>query len=128
MATLVINLLIDVILIPKIGIIAGAIGTGVAFAFYVPAHLWIVNRALDLDLRRLGLTMLRALLAGVALAGCLAAFGTADLSPLAWISGSVLGAAAYLGVLLITREVALDEIRYVGREARSLARAAIPGR
>lgn len=126
--TLVINLAIDVVLIPEIGIIAGAIGTGVAFAFYVPAHLWIVHRALTIDVRRLGLTLLRALIAGAALAGCLAAFGTVELSAPAWIAGSVLGAAAYLAVLLLTREVAMSEIRYVLGEGRSLLRTVAPGR
>lgn len=126
--TIVINLAIDVTLIPEIGIIAGAIGTGVAFAFYVPAHLWIVHRVLAIDMRRIGLTLVRALAAGAAFAGCLALFGTSSLSAPAWIAGSVAGVSIYLGVLLITREVAVSEVRDVVRDARSLLRSARPGR
>jgi O-antigen/teichoic acid export membrane protein len=122
--TILINLGIDVLLIPRIGIIAGAIGTGVAFGFYVPAHLWIVHRQLTLDLRGLGRTLGRSLLAGAAFAGCLALFGTGSLTPLEWVGGVVLGVSAYLGLLLVTREVSTGELRAAFRNGRSMLRAA----
>ena len=121
--TILINIGIDVWLIPEIGIIGGAIGTGVAFAFFVPAHLWICQRVLPLDLRRLGLTVLRSLAAGVALAACLFAFGTESLSWLEWIAGGIGGYGAYLAVLLLTREVDVAELRSLGGRIRQV----VPG-
>ena len=46
LAAVAINLVVDVVLIPRIGIVAGAIGTDLALAVYVPAHLWICARAI----------------------------------------------------------------------------------
>ena len=47
LAAVAINLVVDVIFIPRIGIVAGAIGTDLALAVYVPAHLWICSRVVD---------------------------------------------------------------------------------
>lgn len=110
-ATLVVNLVIDLVLIPRIGIVAGAIGTDVAYALYVPAHLWICGRLMPLPLRSLALTLARALLAAGAMAGVLAAFGVSQLSVSGWIGGVVLAPAAYVLVLLATREVSVGELR-----------------
>ena len=45
------NVVIDVALLPEIGIVAGAIGNDVAYAIWVPGHLWILHRLLGLELR-----------------------------------------------------------------------------
>jgi O-antigen/teichoic acid export membrane protein len=106
------NLLIDVILIPRIGIVAGAIGSDIGYAVYVPAHLWICRRRLEVELRPLIAVLARALLATAAMAGVLALAGTtATLSPFAWIFGAVLGPAAFLSVLLLTGELSVGELR-----------------
>ena len=47
---LAVNAIIDIILIPKIGIVAGAIGTDVAYAIWVPAHLLILRQLIGLPL------------------------------------------------------------------------------
>ena len=47
-ATLAVNGVFDLIFIPKIGIVAGAIGSSLGYLIYVPAHLWLCTRLLDL--------------------------------------------------------------------------------
>jgi O-antigen/teichoic acid export membrane protein len=112
-----INALIDVILIPRIGIIAGAIGSSAALALYVPGHLWICARVIDVPLRPLALTLGRSLLAASAMAGVLFLAGTSHLSVGAWLAGAVGGLLAYAAVLLATREVSVDELRVALRLA-----------
>jgi O-antigen/teichoic acid export membrane protein len=104
------NAAIDVLLIPRIGIVAGAIGTGAAYAVYVPAHLRLCHRFLHLDLRALAITVMRSLVAGAALAAVLALWGTSDLSVLEWIGGFITGPAAYLAVLALTRELTAADV------------------
>jgi len=111
LAAVAINLVVDVILIPRIGIVAGAIGTDLALAVYVPAHLWICVRATGLDLRPLVLALVRSLVAAAVMAGVLLAFGTSDLSLLDWLVGGASSVLAYLAVLLLVRELTPGEIR-----------------
>jgi O-antigen/teichoic acid export membrane protein len=122
-ATLVINVVLDLILIPRIGIVAGAVGTGVALAFYVSAHFWILQETLHPDLRPLLLTVVRALLGAAAMAGVLALAGTGSLSPLEWIAGAVFGLLAYVAVLIVSREVTLAELAGLRSQALSWLRA-----
>jgi O-antigen/teichoic acid export membrane protein len=110
------NLLIDVILIPRIGIIAGAIGSDVGYAIYVPAHLWICRRSLKVGLRPLRAVLARALLAAGAMCGVLALAGTsATLALWQWALGVILGPIAFLAVLLLTRELAPEELHSAWR-------------
>jgi O-antigen/teichoic acid export membrane protein len=111
LAAVAINLVVDVILIPRIGIVAGAIGTDLALLVYVPAHLWICASATGLDLRPLGLALVRSLAAAAAMAGVLLAFGTTDLSLLDWLLGGAASVAVYLAVLFVLRELTVDEFR-----------------
>jgi O-antigen/teichoic acid export membrane protein len=120
--TVLVNIAIDIILIPRIGIVAGAIGTGVAYALYVPAHLWICQRMLGINLRRLGITTLRGLLASGALAGVLAMVGTSTLSPLQWIAGFALAPLVFGGVLLLSGEVSRAELNGVRSRVSQLVR------
>ena len=106
-----INAVIDVILIPKIGIVAGAIGTDVAFLFFVVGHFVIIRRLIDLPLRPLGLALARVSLAALAMAAVLFAFGTGKLSAPELIVGGILALAAYLGVLLATGELTPANLR-----------------
>lgn len=111
---------IDVVLIPEIGIVAGAIGTDVAYFVYVPAHLWICRRLLGLELRPLALTLGRALFAAAAMAGVLFLFGTGPLAVPTLLVGGILATATFLACLLLTGEVTrrdLAELRQ--RLARS---------
>lgn len=109
--TLALNAGIDVALIPEIGIVAGAIGTDVAYAVYVPAHFWICRRLVDLPLRPLLITLVRALLAGGAAAGVLALFGTsAAVSVLELVLGGLAALAAWLVALVALRELTATDL------------------
>ena len=114
LAAVAINLVFDLIFIPRIGIVAGAIGTDLALAVYVPAHLWICVRATGLDLRPLALSLARSLVAAAAMAGVLLAFGTSHLSALDWILGGAVSVATYLAVLFLVRELTAGEFRAIG--------------
>ena len=114
--TVALNAGIDVALIPEIGIVAGAIGTDVAYAVYVPAHFWICSRLVDLPLRTLLVTLVRTLLAGGAAAGVLALFGTsADVSVLALLMGGLAAMAAWALTLFVLRELKGADVDRVRR-------------
>lgn len=119
-AAIAANLLIDVILIPRIGIVAGAIGSDVGYAIYVPAHLWICRDRLAVDLRPLLGVLARGVLAAIAMGLILAFAGTsATLSVGQWVLGALLGPLAFVAVLMVTGELSRDELR---SGARRLAR------
>jgi O-antigen/teichoic acid export membrane protein len=66
-AALGVNAAWDAIFLPKWGIVAGAIGTDLAYAVWVPGHLLILRDQLNLPLRPIVLDFVRAALAaGVA--------------------------------------------------------------
>ncbi len=111
LAALVVNAVLDVILIPTIGILGAAVGSDVAYSVYAGSNLWLSHRVLGLPLRPLAVTLLRSLLAAGALAGILVLMGTGDLSPVEWVVGLVGGGGAYVAVLLLTREVRPSELR-----------------
>ena len=122
LAAIAINAAIDAVLIPKIGIIAGAIGTNVAYLVFVGGHVLICRRVIGLPLREPALTLLRASIAGGCMAAVLFAFGTASLSAVELIAGGILGVLAYAAGLLVTGEVGRGELdaarRMLGREHR----------
>lgn len=107
----IVNVVLDLILIPSMGIVGAAVGTGVAYALYVPAHFLICRQMLDLPLRPIAVTLARSLLAASAMAGVLALFGTDELSPLEWIAGALGGVAAFASVLVASRELTGHEVR-----------------
>jgi O-antigen/teichoic acid export membrane protein len=109
--TLLVNLVIDLVLVPRIGVIAGAIGTDAAFALYMPAQLLVCQAALDLDLRPAVMTLARTVLAGSATAGILLVFG--DSLGRVWLTalGGLLGIVVFCAVLWVTREVDASEVR-----------------
>lgn len=107
---LALNATIDVIFLPKIGIIAGAIGTDIAFAIYLAGHVWLCHKLLGLPLRPAALTAGRTLFAAAAMAIPLLAAGTTDLSAIEWIWGAAAGASVFVATLLLTREVSTAEL------------------
>jgi O-antigen/teichoic acid export membrane protein len=124
--TVLINCAIDLVLVPRIGVVGGAWGTDAAFALYVPAHLWICQRALHLDLRPTAVTLVRTALAGAVLTGTLLLFG--DSLHRLWLTalGGLLGVVLFGLVLWVTRELTVSEARALlaelpGRRAVSLA-------
>jgi O-antigen/teichoic acid export membrane protein len=113
---IVANLVIDVILIPRIGIVGGAIGSDVGYAVYVPLHLAICRHELGIELRPLGRVLARGLLAAAAMGCVLALAGTgATLSIGQWALGVILGPLAFLAVLLLSRELHIFELRAAWR-------------
>ena len=111
--TVLINCVMDLLLVPRIGVLGGAWGTDAAFALYCPAHLVICQRALHLDLHPTLVTFARTALAGAALTGVLFLFG--DSLHHLWMTalGGVLGVVVFAVVLWITREVTVSEARKV---------------
>jgi hypothetical protein len=96
-------------LLPTIGLLGSAYASDVVAFLYVPLHIWIARRFIALPLRPLLLAVTRGLLAAAAASGVLLAFGTKHLSVLDWIGGTVLGLAAFVTVLVLTREVSLSD-------------------
>ena len=47
-AAVLINIVVDLALIPTVGVIGAAIGTSLAYTIYVPGHVWLCWRWLDL--------------------------------------------------------------------------------
>src|SRR3954468_7271076 len=109
--TLLLNAGLDVWLIQDIGLLGSAISSDLAYAFYVGGHLWIGKKLLDLRLRPVARDLARSLLAAGAMSGVMAAFGTSHLNAAEIIAGAVTGVAVYVGVLLVTRAVTVDELR-----------------
>ena len=100
-------------LIPVIGIMGATIALGIAFAIYVPAHLYLCRRVLRFSLGGLAGTFAKALLAAAAMGGVLFFVGTSDLSAVQWLLGTVAGTAAFAAVLAATGEVGVAEIHIV---------------
>ena len=104
------NAAIDVAFLGSVGIVAAAVGTDLAMFLYVGGHLWILNSLVDLDLRGLGRTFARTVIAFAVNCGVLFAFGTSDISIPVLLAGGALGTLAYVGTLVATREITLGEI------------------
>ncbi|MGI9185281.1 MAG: oligosaccharide flippase family protein [Solirubrobacteraceae bacterium] len=122
-AAFLIDLLLDVLLIPRIGALGGAIATSVAYALYVPAHLLICRDLLGISLRPLTITSIRALIASAGAAGVLWLTGTSSLSLSDWLLGGAGAAAAFIGLLLLSREVSPSDFRRLARAVARLARS-----
>jgi Polysaccharide biosynthesis C-terminal domain len=122
-AAVAINFAIDIALLSHIGVVAGAIGTDVAYALYVGAHLLICRHLLGISLKPLATTFFRTTLAALVMAAVLLAFGSSDVSVPLLLGGGVLGTLAYGASLLVTREVTPRDVMSVGRRLH----AALPG-
>jgi O-antigen/teichoic acid export membrane protein len=118
---LVVNVAVDLALIPTIGVVGAALGSSAAYALYVPAHLRICRRELGVPLRPLAVTMARALVAAAAMALVLVAVGTESLSFADWVLGGAAGTLAFCAALVLTGEISTRELRKGARAARALA-------
>jgi O-antigen/teichoic acid export membrane protein len=107
--TVILNLVLDLLLVPRVGVIGGAIGTDAAYALYAPAHLFLCQRILRLDLRPLASVALRTFMAGGAMTAMLLLIG--DSLHDAWRIplGGLAGISAFAAVLWLTGEVAPRE-------------------
>ena len=104
-ASLIVQLVLAVTLIPTHGAVGGAVATSVAYVIYVPGHLLICRDVLSMSLRPLATTVVRSLIAAAAAAGVLALIGTSDLSLLDVLLGGPAGLLVYVGVLFALREL-----------------------
>jgi O-antigen/teichoic acid export membrane protein len=110
-ATLGLNALVDVILIPRLGPLAGAIGTDVAFLLYVPGHIWLCRNLISVRIRDLVRTTARSVVAGGAMAAAmipLLTFGSSGVVGL--VAGSAAGAVAFAIALLALGEVSVPAL------------------
>jgi O-antigen/teichoic acid export membrane protein len=120
-AAVAINVAIDLALLSQIGIVAAAIGTDVAYAFYVAGHFWILRRLVGMSLRPLADAFARALVAVAAMALVLLALGTGDLAlPIVFL-GAPLSIAAYVAALLAVRAIRVDDLRDGWGRVRAIA-------
>lgn len=101
--------LIDVILIPRIGIVSGAIATGVAFIVMDVGHLIICRRHITFAWRDPLVTMARAFSAATVMAAVLFAFGTNPSIPMIFLGG-ILGLGAFVACLVAGRELTPAQI------------------
>jgi O-antigen/teichoic acid export membrane protein len=108
---LVVNVGVDLALLPQIGIVGAAIGIGLAFCIYVSGHLLLCRELLGLSLRPLLVTFVRSVLAAGAMTAIMLAVGTSDLSVGDWLLGGLGGMLAFVAVLFATGEIRLSEVR-----------------
>ena len=122
-AMLVVNVIVSLTLLPRIGIVAGAIGTSAAYLVWVPAHVYLLRIHAGLPLGAIARTTLRALIAAAATTAVLLAFGTGELGPVRMVLGGAVALAAYVVTLVVVREVRRGELATAARAVRS----ALPG-
>jgi O-antigen/teichoic acid export membrane protein len=117
--TLAVNAAIDAALLKPLGIIAGAIGTSVAYTIYVGAHLRLCRQLAGLQLRPLVPPLAGSLLGAVVMGLVLLAFGTgADVPIPLVIVGGALGTVAYALVLVATGQITREERTAVWQRLR----------
>ena len=119
--TVLLNAGLDLLLLPSIGVVGGAIATDVAFGVFAAGHFWICRDALQIPLRPLVRTFARCLVAAAVMAGVLALFGTSSLSAVEWLVGSVSALLAYAIVLRLLGEVSRSEVEQARGAIRLLA-------
>jgi peptidoglycan biosynthesis protein MviN/MurJ (putative lipid II flippase) len=107
----IVNLTLDLLLVPKIGVIGACVGTDVAYALYAPAHLFICQRALQIDLRPAARTFVRTTLAGTAATGMLLLVGYSLANVWQIPLGAFAAVVAFAAVLWITGELTVSEAR-----------------
>jgi O-antigen/teichoic acid export membrane protein len=108
--TVALNFVLDLVLVPRIGVIGGAIGTDVAYALYAPAHLLLCQRILGFDLRPIAKTFLRTLIAGGAMTGILLLVGGSLAEAWRIPLGAIAGIGVFVLALRLTGEIRRNEI------------------
>jgi O-antigen/teichoic acid export membrane protein len=105
LATLALVAAGGVILIPRYGVVGAAIATDIAFGFYTLAHIWLCRRLLQLRIGMLVWSLACGLTAAAAMGIVLASVGTEHLTIFDWLQGGAGGLAAYVAMLIFTREI-----------------------
>jgi O-antigen/teichoic acid export membrane protein len=122
--TLVLGIIATYVLIDVKGLIGAAVADDLVSTVYVAATLWVCARLIAIDVEALVRSVARILIAAAAMALILAIVGTDHLSPAQWLIGAAAGAAAYAGVLFVTREISMVELRAVTAQLSTAARPA----
>jgi O-antigen/teichoic acid export membrane protein len=118
---LVANIGLDIILLPELGIVGGAIGNDVAYLIWVPGHMWILHRQLGLDLGPQVLVIVRATAAAAVAAIPLLLIGI-DVGIPVLVLGVALACVLYLVALRLSGELAREDIDFLrGLAARRFA-------
>ena len=110
-ADFVLSAVLTAVLLATIGLNGAAWAADIVSILYIGVHIWLLRSLVAMPLRPLLATTLRALLAASAMAAVLLAFGTEDLAVWEWFAGGLGGGAAFLAVILATREVTIAELR-----------------
>ncbi len=111
--TLLFGVLATYVLLRTIGLVGAAIGDDLVEIVYVAANLWLCSQLITLDLRRLGWSLVRTLIAAGVMGLVLLVVGTDHLTAVQWVVGACAGGLAYAAVLLATRELSVAELRLV---------------
>jgi O-antigen/teichoic acid export membrane protein len=118
-ATLLVNVLIDVILIPRIGILGAAAGTDAGYGVYVLAQLSLCLRLLGAPLRGQLTTLARCLLAAAPMTGALFLLGTGPHGVGVLLAGGAGSLLLYAVALALSGEVSGAELRALRTALRS---------
>jgi O-antigen/teichoic acid export membrane protein len=111
--TLVLGIVSTYVLLDVIGLVGAAIADDVVACAYVAANLWLCAQLISVDVRSLVLSVARIVIGASAMALVLRIVGTEHLSPAQWVVGAAAGATAYIGILFISGEVSLLELRAI---------------
>jgi O-antigen/teichoic acid export membrane protein len=118
--TVAVNLVIDLILIPRIGVIGGAVGSDIAYAIYVLAQFGFCVSTLGLRIRPHVITLVRCAAASAPAALVLVAFGTSTLPAGDVVLGALACLAAYGLALVALRELTRSDLALLVAAVRSL--------
>lgn len=117
---LLINAGTDLVLLPRVGVVGGAIGTDVGYFIYVSAHLWICRRLIGTALRPLGVALSRVLVAVAVVSGMLFALGTGEVALPVLLLGGVLSVVVYAATLRVLGELSASDVAAGRKRARAL--------
>jgi O-antigen/teichoic acid export membrane protein len=119
--TVIVNTAVDVVLIPRIGTVGGAVGTDVAYALYAPAHALICFRVLNVSPRVFLRPAAGVVGATTVMSLVLLTLGTGHLGALRILAGGVAATAAYVATVLVTGTITEGERRRLLVWARARA-------
>ena len=119
-AAVLTNVALDLYLIPRIGVVGGAIGTDAAYAVFLPPHLGLCLKIQRLSVVPSLRSTARAGTAAIAMGAVLLAFGTEDLPIWKVVMGAVCALTAYCVTLIAVREITYAEIRLAAAAARKM--------
>lgn len=107
---LILNAAINLVLLPRVGIVGAAIGTDIAYAVYLLAHLVLLRSILGLRSWPLLATFVRTLLAALAMAGVLLAGSALDPGLGLLLVAGALATALYAAALVAVGAINRSEL------------------